>query len=50
MACCLVYWGNEKDRFIEHFLDYGATVDLSNLLRCEIGIERKEQKLLFATY
>lgn len=50
MACCLVYWGNEKDRFIEHFLDYGATVDISNLLRCEIGIERKEQKLLFATY
>ena len=50
MACCLVYWGNEKDRFIEHFLDYGATVDISNLLRCEIGIDRKEKKLLFATY
>ena len=50
MACCLVYWGNEKDRFIEHLLDYGAPVDISNLLRCEIGIERTEKKLLFATY
>ncbi len=48
MACCLVYWGNEKDRFMEHFMKYGASVDISGLQRCNIGMERKELVLNFA--
>lgn len=31
MACCLVYWGNETKHFIEHFSQYGASVDISSL-------------------
>lgn len=31
MACCLVYWGNNINKFIEHFMQYGAAVDISNL-------------------
>ena len=49
MACCLIYWGTEKERFMEHFMDYGATIDISNLQNCKIGNERKEQILMFAT-
>lgn len=50
MACCLIYWGAEKERFMEYFLDYGATVDISNLQRCKIGVDRKKQTLSFASY
>lgn len=49
MACCLIYWGTEKERFMEHFMDYGATIDISNLQNCKIGNERKEQILMFPT-
>lgn len=31
MACCLIYWGNEIKRFINHFMQYGAAIDISNL-------------------
>ncbi len=48
MACCLVYWGNEKERFMEHFMEYGAAVDISRLQCCKIGKERKELVLNFA--
>lgn len=48
MACCLVYWGSETARFMEHFMKYGAAVDISGLQRCNIGMERKELVLNFA--
>ncbi len=47
MACCLIYWGTDKERFMEHFLEYGATVDISYLHYKKIGIDRKEQTLEF---
>ncbi len=49
MACCLVYWGTDTERFLEHFLEYGATVDISYLHSKRMGISRKEQTLEFAT-
>ncbi|MDY3246989.1 MAG: DNA N-6-adenine-methyltransferase [Prevotella sp.] len=48
MACCLIYWGREKERFLEHFLEYGATVDISTLHDKKIGINKKEPALEFA--
>lgn len=49
MACCLIYWGKYKEHFMEHFLEYGATVDISYLQYKKIGIEKKEQTLEFAS-
>ena len=37
MACCLVYWGAQTSRFFNHFIQYGAVVDLSNLIARSIG-------------
>lgn len=50
MACCLIYWGTEKERFMEHFLEYGATVDISYLHKKKIGDDRKQQTLEFSLY
>lgn len=49
MACCLIYWGTDIERFMEHFLEYGATVDISSLQSKNIGLDRKEQTLEFAS-
>ncbi len=48
MACCLVYWGHEKDRFMKHFMEYGAAVDISSLQSCNIGMRKNEPVLNFA--
>lgn len=47
MACCLVYWGNEVDRFIEHFIEYGATIDISNLKKIKNKVRQFETLSLF---
>lgn len=31
MACCLVYWGHNIKKFIDHFTKYGAAIDISGL-------------------
>lgn len=31
MACAIVYWGKDTEKFYEHFSKYGAVVELSNL-------------------
>ncbi len=31
MACCLIYWGNDIKKFVEHFSQYGAAIDISAL-------------------
>lgn len=31
MACAVVYWGNKKEKFYEHFSQYGAVIDLTSL-------------------
>ena len=31
MSCCIVYWGNDHNRFNEIFSEFGAVVNISNL-------------------
>ncbi|MCB0522784.1 MAG: N-6 DNA methylase [Lewinellaceae bacterium] len=45
MACAMVYWGKNFERFYEVFIEHGAVVDISNLFDEEIGVERKTYKL-----
>jgi len=47
MACCLVYWGNDNDRFFEHFLRFGAVVNITNLRNQAIGEDYSYQKIDF---
>lgn len=47
MACCLVYWGNDVDRFIQHFSPYGATVDISSLKAKKQTSNNEIQTILF---
>ena len=42
MACCLVYWGNQLDRFRATFMEYGAVVDITDLKSRKIGNEALE--------
>lgn len=37
MACCIVYWGQNHQRFYETFIEFGAVVDISNLYGKSIG-------------
>ncbi|NTV45012.1 MAG: N-6 DNA methylase, partial [Chlorobiales bacterium] len=41
MACAMVYWGNNYSKFYEVFIEYGAVVDISNLIGERIGQDRK---------
>lgn len=45
MACCMVYWGNNYNKFHETFIEYGAVVNISNLQNEKIGQDRKMLKL-----
>jgi hypothetical protein len=45
MACAMVYWGERFDAFYDVFIDYGAVVDISNLLDISIGLERRTPEL-----
>lgn len=45
MACALIYWGRNYDRFYDVFINFGAVVDISNLQGQEIGSERRKLKL-----
>lgn len=46
MACAMIYWGNNYDRFYEVFIEHGAVVDISNLIGEEIGTDRKILNIL----
>jgi hypothetical protein len=37
MACCMVYWGNDFEKFQSIFLKFGAVVDISNLFKKRIS-------------
>jgi len=39
MACCLIYWGNDKKGFFNNFIEYGAVVYISYLKKKKIGQE-----------
>ena len=45
MACAMVYWGENADRFYDVFINHGAVVDISNLFGEIIGPERREPTL-----
>lgn len=45
MACSMIYWGKNYDKFFEVFIDFGAVVDISNLQGVEVGPTRKQLKL-----
>jgi len=47
MACAMIYWGEDYEKFYDIFIEYGAVVDLSNLYGEEIGATRKHMKLEF---
>lgn len=32
MACTMIYWGDNYYKFYETFIEYGAVVDISNLI------------------
>lgn len=41
MSCSLVYWGNNYDKFYDIFIEFGAVIDISNLINEKIGQERQ---------
>jgi len=47
MACAMIYWGKDYDKFYDVFIEYGAVIDLSNLQGEEIGATRNQMKLTF---
>lgn len=47
MACCLIYWGKEINRFIDFFIKYGAAIDISNLKNIQEGISASKHPSLF---
>ncbi len=47
MACAMIYWGHDYEKFFDIFIDYGAVVDISNLQNTEIGTTRRYMKLAF---
>jgi len=47
MACAMIYWGDNYQRFYDVFIEHGAVVDIRNLKGEKIGKERKHL-LLFS--
>lgn len=41
MACCIVYWGKDFQRFFDYFIPYGSVVDLQSLRGVSIGLCNK---------
>ncbi|KAA1258640.1 DNA N-6-adenine-methyltransferase (Dam) [Rubripirellula obstinata] len=37
MACAMIYWGEDFDRFFDVFLPFGAVVDIRSLKGLEVG-------------
>jgi hypothetical protein len=41
MACAMIYWGKNYERFYDIFIEFGAVVDFKSLRKEKIGSERK---------
>jgi hypothetical protein len=41
MACAMIYWGRNPQKFYSVFIEHGAVVDISNLIGENIGSDRK---------
>lgn len=39
MACCIIYWGDDVDRFSNCFMEYGAVVDTRSLKNKTMGAD-----------
>ena len=42
MACAMIYWGDNYDKFFSIFLEFGAVIDLTSLSNQQIGIPKQE--------
>src|SRR3989344_5756604 len=49
MACAMIYWGKNPQRFYSVFIEHGAVVDISNLIGESIGSDRQYSKLFDAS-
>jgi len=49
MACCLVYWGNDFQHFYDVFIEFGAVIDITNLIGKKIGEDIYYKKTIFET-
>jgi len=47
MACAMIYWGGNYERFYNVFIEYGAVVNISNLKSEKIGKKRQVLSLDF---
>lgn len=47
MACCLIYWGNNNQRFYDTFIEFGAVIDISNLFGKVIGEDLHYSRTIF---
>lgn len=48
MACAMIYWGNHYQQFYDVFINYGAVIDIRNLINKKIGKEKNDpQKNIF---
>ena len=47
MACAMIYWGKDYQKFYNTFIEFGAVVDISNLQKKVIG-QTKDQLKLFS--
>ena len=45
MACAMIYWGNKFNLFYDVFIQYGAVVDISDLVGEQIGADRNSLNL-----
>lgn len=45
MSCCMIYWGDNYEKFYDVFIKHGAVVDISNLHGVEIGPKSRALKL-----
>lgn len=45
MACAMIYWGNDFEKFYDVFIQHGAVVDIRPLLGEKIGAQRKDKQL-----
>jgi len=48
MACAMIYWGKNYNRFFDTFIEFGAVVDISHLIGQKIGRSRKSKVELLA--
>lgn len=45
MACAMVYWGSNPEKFLEVFIEFGAAIDIRQLHSLQIGSANTRQTL-----